>query len=212
LINHMRRLCYVSGLWIALCAFTAPGLAQEGGRYEFSAGGGGFAGDSTEGNGVHENMTRSAELLGTFRFRFTDKSSVALNYGRALSSQKYVAGLFDYRIPAQVTEFSAAYTYDLRKFHRMEPFVFGGIGALVFAPRDTLINTVSTAAGAVRQTRPAGLFGAAIDYRLYFFHRFFFRLEYRGLLYQPPDFKVPNIYTGGTGFIEQATAGLVFRF
>jgi preprotein translocase subunit SecG len=208
----MRKLRNVWVLLATVFAFTVLGLAQEGGHYEFGASGGGVAGDSTQGNGVHQNMTRSMGLLGTFRLRLTDRSSLALNYGRTLDSQKYVAGPFSYRIPAQVTELSGAYTYNLRKFGRMEPFVFAGGGALVFAPRDTLINTVSTAAGAVRQTRPAGLFGAAIDYRLYFFHRFFLRVEYHGLLYQPPDFKVANIYTGGKGFMEQATAGLVFRF
>ena len=68
-----------------------------------------------------------------------------------------------------------------------------------------------------KQTELAYLYGAGVDYRLPW--RFALRLQYRGLLYKAPDFKVNpitgsavNFSTGSKGHMAEPSIGLVFRF
>ena len=38
------------------------------------------------------------------------------------------------------------------------------------------------------------------------------RLQYRGLLYKAPDFKVQNLFTGDQGHLAEPSAGIVIKF
>jgi opacity protein-like surface antigen len=78
-------------------------------------------------------------------------------------------------------------------------------------------NRVQINLNAAKQTNLAYLYGAGMDYRLPW--RFALRLQYRGLIYNAPDFKVnPNsgsavtFATGRKGHMAEPSIGLVFRF
>jgi len=107
---------------------------------------------------------------------------------------------------------------------RIEPFVFAGAAALIFYPSyDTnTINGVLTTIPASQQTRPAFLYGGGLDYRIFsrlpFIRRssvsdhLALRLQYRGLLYKAPDFKVQNLFTGDRGHMAEPMIGVVVKF
>ncbi len=100
----------------------------------------------------------------------------------------------------------------VRPFRRghWEPFFLGGGGILAFGPNNSTIDGITTAIGAVRQIQPAVLYGVGTDYRISQFVAL--RLQYRGLFYKPPDFKVPTLLTGGTGHIAEPTIGIAVNF
>jgi len=196
-------------LFAALFLLTAHAFAQDESRFDIGFNGAGLLSKSTQGNQVTQSPTQSVGVLLNFRLRVAPRGYLSLNYGRAKNSQKYAAPPFDYRIPDDVTEITGTYMQRLGGGEKLKPFVLGGAGALVFGPTDTFINGVSTPAGAVRQARFAIVYGAGADYHL--LSRLSLRVQYRGLIYQPPNFKVANLFTGGHGHIAEPSVGIVFR-
>ena len=81
---------------------------------------------------------------------------------------------------------------------QVRAFVFAGGGVLRFSPRTTWVffpplannvpNNVQVNLNAAKQSELAVLYGFGMDYKLPW--RFALRLQYRGLLYREPDFKV----------------------
>src|SRR6202020_684255 len=110
-----------------------------------------------------------------------------------------------FRVITTITEFSGDFVFTPIRKDRYRVFVFGGAGALVFNPTATLIDETSQVIGATRQTRVGILYGGGVDYSL--LSRLAFRLQYRGLLYSPPDFGVANLFTGGRGNLGEPTVG-----
>ena len=90
---------------------------------------------------------------------------------------------------------------------RMRPYVLAGAGALVFDPTG---NTGGFVSGAQRQTRPAFVYGGGVDYRLV--RHVALRLEYRGFVYNRPDFGVAALSSNVTAHTAQPSAGLVVHF
>ncbi len=185
------------------------GLAQDN-RYDVGLSVGGVLTKQSTGNGTAQTPTNSGVFLATARMRFTERSSVELNFGRTKDSQIYMASPFQYRIQGPVTEFSGAYVFSFLQTKKLEPFVLGGAAALVFTPTTTLINGIPTSLPASRQTKPALLYGGGADYL--FFRSFALRLQYRGLVYKAPDFNVANLFTGARGHQAEPSVGIVFKF
>ena len=74
---------------------------------------------------------------------------------------------------------------------------------------------------ASRQTKPAFLYGgesigesspACPSFADHVSSHLALRLQYRGLLYKAPDFKVQNLFTGDRGHMAEPTIGVVVRF
>lgn len=145
-----------------------------------------------------------------------------MNYARVKNSQNYVSGVSDYRIQGLISEFTGAYVFSFLQSDKLEPFVFGGGGVLVFNPNITQINTVATSIGAVRQTKPVFLYGAGVDYKVFSIvpiisrsplsSNVALRLQYRGLVYKAPSFNVQNLFTGAEGHMAEPSVGLVVKF
>ena len=205
----------------ALFFFTSVGLGQDN-RYDVSLGGAGVFSKQSTGNGTTQTPTQSGAFLATGRVRFTPRSSIEVNYARTKNSQNYVSGVNDYRIQGVISEFTGAYVFSFHQTEKLEPFVFGGGGILVFNPTLTLINTVQTGVGATRQTKPAFLYGAGVDWKVFSIlpiisqsahaSNVALRLQYRGLVYKAPDFGVPNLFTGARGHMAEPSIGLVVKF
>ena len=210
----------------ALFLFTALGLSQDEGLFDASINGAGVFTKQSDGNGIKQTATAGSNYFGTFRFRFRPKHSLIFNYGRAKNSQVYQTG-FDFHVLTTITEYSGAYVYSPFQKGKFEPFVLVGGGVLAFNPQSTWVvlpdfvnnvpNRVQINLNAAKQTEPAVLYGAGVDYRLA--QRIALRLQYRGFLYNAPDFKVNttsgsavSFFTGSKGHMADPSIGLVFRF
>src|SRR5207245_5841905 len=78
------------------------------------------------GNGVVQTPTNARGILATLRLRFSPQSSMEVTYGRTNNSQKYTTSALDYRIQADVTEFSGAYVFSPFETEKLEPFFLAG--------------------------------------------------------------------------------------
>jgi opacity protein-like surface antigen len=193
----------------ALFLLTSVGMAQDN-RFDVSLNVVGVLSKHSEGSGIVLAPTQAGGFLGTIRLRFTPKASVEMNYGRTKNAQIYSAPPFDFRIQSTVSEFTGAFLFSPFQTAKLEPFLVAGTGVLVFNPDATFINSNPGSLGAVRQNEIAWLYGVGADYR--FFSRFSLRLQYRGLFYSAPDFRVTRLFTGSKGHMAEPSAGIVFRF
>jgi len=82
-----------------------------------------------------------------------------------------------------------------------------GTGALVCDPIGKAGGFV---AGAWTQARPAFVYGGGVDYRLA--DHVALRAEYRGFVYDRPDFQLDALHSGATTHTAQPSAGIVFWF
>ena len=208
---------------VALFLLTSIGLGQDN-RFDVSLGGGPVIPNQPSGNGTTLTPTKSGAVLVTGRYRFSERSSVEINYGHTADSQIYSTPPFTYRIHSTISEYSGAYVFSFLQSERVEPFVFVGAAAVVFYPSygtDT-VNDVLTNIPASQQTKPALLYGGGFDWRIFssvpyvrrssLTNHLALRLQYRGLLYKAPDFKVQNLFTGARGHMAEPTIGVVVKF
>ena len=207
----------------AISLLTSIALGQDN-RYEISLSGGAVISNQPEGNGTTLSPTTSGMVLVTGRYRFSEKSSIELNYGHTSNSQIYSSPPLTYRIKNTIGEYSGAYVFSFHQSEKIEPFVFVGAAALVFYPGYSFntVNDVQTFLPASSQTKPALLYGGGLDCRIFssiplvrkasFTKYMALRLQYRGLLYKAPDFDVQNLFTGARGHMAEPTVGIVVKF
>jgi hypothetical protein len=211
---------------IAMAAFfllASVAWAQDN-TYEISLGGSAVFSKQSTGNGTLLTPTNSAAVLVTGRYRFTEHSSVELNYSHTSNSQIYFSPPLTYRIQGTIAEYSGAYVFSFHQTPRVEPFVFAGAGALVFYPgySSNTVNGVQTYLPASQQTQPAFLYGGGLDYRVFSILPFIrrssltkyvaLRLQYRGLVYKAPAFNLQNLFTGARGHMAEPSVGIVVKF
>jgi hypothetical protein len=208
----------------ALFLLTCIGWAQDN-TYEVSLGGAAVVSKQSTGNGTTLTPTNSGAVLITGRYRFSDHNSVEINYSHTANSQIYFASPLTYRIQDTIAEYSGAYVYSFHESKRAEPFVFAGAAALIFYPSYSLnyINGVQATIPVSQQTKPAFLYGGGFDWKVFssvpFLHRsptlsnhVALRLQYRGLVYKAPDFKIQNLFTGARGHMAEPSIGIVVKF
>ncbi|HYM05013.1 MAG TPA: hypothetical protein VEU11_00495 [Terriglobales bacterium] len=211
---------------IAVAAFfllTSIGWAQDN-TYDISLGGALVSNKQSTGNGTVLTPTNSGAVLVTGRYRFSEHSSVEINYSHTANSQIYFAAPLTYRIKGTVAEYSGAYVFSFHQSAKIEPFVFAGAGGLVFYPGygSSTINGVQATLPSSRQTRPAFLYGGGFDWRIFssvplvrrasLVNHLALRLQYRGLVYKAPDFNVQNLFTGARGHMAEPSVGVVVKF
>ena len=207
----------------ALFLLTSLGWGQDN-RFDVSLGGAAVFSKQSTGNGTVLTPTNSGAVLITGRYRFSEHSSVEINYSHTANSQIYFASPLTYRIHSTTGEYSGAYVFSFHQSEEVEPFVFAGAAALVFYPSYDFnyINGVQTFIPAAQQTKPAFLYGGGVDWRIFaslpLIHRsplsnhLALRLQYRGLVYKAPDYKVQNLFTGARGRMAEPAVGLVVKF
>jgi outer membrane immunogenic protein len=102
---------------------------------------------------------------------------------------------------------TAAYVLHAGGDRKVDPFLLGGGGALVFSP---IASSANANFGSTTQTTGAFLYGMGFNYRLA--HGFGLRFQYRGLIYKAPDFGVSDISTGSWSHSAEPSVGLTFHF
>jgi len=217
-----------AGIALAVIFLWASIALGQDGHFDASVNAGATFTNTASISFVEQSATSGLNVFGTFRFKFHPKHSLIFNYGRAHNSQTYQTGN-DFHVADTISEYTGAYVFSpFQKGGKFEPFFLAGGGALTFDPGGTWVifpdlpdgtpNRVQVNLGTVKQTQLAFLYGLGVDYRLPKFSRFALRLQYRGLLYKAPDFKVDgsnggvSFFTGAKGHMAEPSIGLVFRF
>ena len=150
---------------------------------------------------MQQSATNTGGVLATYRFFFNNYNGVEANYGYSLNTQNYNVFGSVSGVNAYSHEFSAAYVLRLPRAH-WAPFVLGGVGGLVFDPRNSV--------GASTQTRAAFVYGAGVDFRLS--KRFFLRAEYRGFVFDSPTFGLQSLQgTDRITHLAEPSIGFGFR-
>jgi opacity protein-like surface antigen len=190
-------------LLLSLCA-----SAQEN-RSEISIQGTGLFTKSTSGNGTAYSATGSGGFLGTYRYHFNRWLSVEGAYGYSQGTQKYLLVSDAFRIQSGIHQFTGAMILNLpsRPHSRLSPYVLVGGGALLFTPNGNQFNSL---AGASSQAKGTLVYGAGANYALT--KAIALRMEYRGLVYSPPDFGFGGLATNSIAHTAMSTVGLSFHF
>jgi len=216
----LRRSGIASAMFFILSCMA---WAQDN-TYDISLGGSGVLSKQSTGNGTVLTPTNSGAVLVTGRYRFSEHSSIELNYSHTSNSQNYLASPLSYRIQGTIAEYSGAYVFSFHQSAKVEPFVFAGAAGLVFYPgySSNTVNGVQTYLPVSRQTKPAFLYGGGFDWKVFsrvpfirqasHINNFALRLQYRGLVYKAPDFNVQNLFTGAKGHLAEPSIGIVVKF
>jgi opacity protein-like surface antigen len=89
----------------------------------------------------------------------------------------------------------------------LNPYLLAGAGALVFDPTGNPGGFVPRESS---QAKAAFVYGGGVDYDLT--RHFALRAEYRGFVYDRPDFGLAALHSGSTTHTAQPSAGIVFHF
>jgi len=185
----MKKIALIAFL-LAVCG--AAGRAQES-RQDISISGMGlvepFIASSTD---VQVHSTTGYGALASYRFMITPSSAVEGNYGITYQNKINYAepnlGPLGITILTRSQESSAAYVRTFY-FHKLNPFVEAGPGAMIFLP---IVNSGTTVLGAKQQIGVGGMYGAGFAYEIS--PSFDIRAEYRGFVTKVPNFGDPGGY------------------
>lgn len=189
-------------------SMATAALAQ-GSRADISANLTGIFGQTVTGNGIQQTQTNSAGGLLSFRYFLKRYAGIEGNYGYSRNSQDYNFGFGNVLgVKAGMHEVTGALV--LRRARGpIQPFVLAGGGVLIFSPTSSAIT--STGLPISRENRPTFLYGIGTDLKLV--KSVGLRVQYRGLLYQAPDFHdTADLHTGQTTHTAVPSVGLVFKF
>jgi opacity protein-like surface antigen len=207
----VRPRVLVSALLGALLMFASGAMAQESkwrGRNEVSVQGTGFFTKDSQGNGVTQHSTDTGGFLISYRYHFYRWLAADATYGYARNTQQNLTsgGALDVR--ANVHQATGTLVVALpRQVFKLNPYVLAGAGALVFDPTGDAGQSVP---GVVRQAKPAFVYGGGVDFPVT--KHVALRAEYRGFVYNRPDFGLAALNSNVTAHTAQPSAGLVFRF
>jgi opacity protein-like surface antigen len=139
----------------------------------------------------------------------TPRSALELNYSWAQNSDVFhavAAGVPNGRVHARQQEISGAYVYS-RTFKRYNPFVEGGIGAMIFTP---LLDNGTNQLSVKSNTNPGALFGAGLAYEIN--PSIDIRAGYRGFLMKTPGFGVEAFNTTRYYVLMTPSIGVAYHF
>jgi opacity protein-like surface antigen len=190
--------------------FSSAAFAQEGSAWshgEISVQGTGFFTKNSNGNGISQHSTDAGGFLVGYRYHFNRWFAAEANYGYDRDTQQNFTAGGPFNIQANVHHATAAAVVTLPGSNRINPYVLAGAGALVFDPTN---NAGQFVAGALTQAKPAFVYGGGVDFTLV--KHVALRAEYRGYVYNRPDFQLASLNSNVTTHTAEPSAGLVFRF
>lgn len=209
LLTLTKKIALLVAMTLTLAAFAA---AQDDPRFDVSLNFAGVLSKTSAGALGNTTLkpTTSGDVFVTFRYHFSHMHGIDVNVGHTSNSQVFTVPPDVYRVNTGITEFSAAYVF--RPFHwkRLDPFLFGGGGILRYSVGNQYIDNFQNPFGASGQKPLAVLYGGGADYPLW--KSLALRVQYRGLIYKTPDFKLQTLFTGVYGHMAEPSAGLVFKF
>jgi outer membrane immunogenic protein len=204
----MTKLKTIFAGMFAVLALASASMAQELPKNEVSVQGTGFFTNDTTGNGIRQHTTDSGGLLTSYRFHFNSWLAADGSYGYTRNTFQNLSSLGAANIQSNVHQITGALVVKSpQKLFAFRPFLLAGGGVLNFNPTR---NPGGTVLGADGQNKGVFVYGAGTDLDIN--ERFAVRLEYRGLVYDRPDFGIAALNSGRTTHTAQPSAGFVFRF
>ena len=193
-----------------LLLFGSAAFAQEEPAWkhgEVSVQGTGFFTKDSNGNGISQHATDTGGVLVGYRYHFDNWIAAEANYGYDRNTQRNFTSGGPFNVQANVHQAAAAFVVTLPVTYRLNPYVLAGGGALVFDPTG---NAGQSVPGALRQAKGAFVYGGGVDFTVV--RHVALRAEYRGFVYNRPDFQLAALDSNVTAHTAQPSAGLVFRF
>jgi opacity protein-like surface antigen len=206
----MRRArILISGLLGAALLLASSAKADDGfQRHEVAVQGTGFFTKDSQQNGTLQHSTDTGGVLVNYRFHINGWLAAEAAYGYNRNTQQNFTPAGNFGIQSNVHQATGALVVNVPVYvARMRPYVLAGAGALLFDPTGKAGGFV---AGAQQQARPAFVYGGGVDYRLV--RHVALRLEYRGFVYNRPDFGLAALSSNVTTHTAQPSAGLVIHF
>jgi opacity protein-like surface antigen len=198
----------VVAMVLGILVSASEAAAQEGRWQDISVQGSGFFTKDSSGNGINQHATDTGGFLLSYRYHFNRWLAADASYGYARNTQQNFTSSGPFSVQANVHQATGALVVTApRRIFRLNPYVLAGAGALVFDPTGNAGVFVS---GAQSQSRAAFAYGGGADYELT--RHFTLRAEYRGFVYERPDFDLATLNSGATTHTAQPSAGIVFRF
>jgi opacity protein-like surface antigen len=200
----------IAGLLGTVLLVAASARAQDEGfmRSEVGVQGTGLFTKDSQQNGTLQHSTNTGGFLMNYRFHINGWLAAEANYGYVRNTQQNFTPSGNLGIQANVHQATGALVVNLPVYvARMRPYVLAGAGALVFDPTGNQGGFVS---GAERQARAAFVYGGGVDYRLV--QHVSLRLEYRGFVYNRPDFGIAALSSTITTHSAEPSAGIVLHF
>jgi opacity protein-like surface antigen len=202
----MRRIALLIASAAVLLGTAA--VAQEP-RSEIGLQGTAIFTKDTRGQGTTQRGTETGGVLVGYRYHFNRWLAADGVYGYGRNTQQFLAPAGLSRIQANVHQATGGFVASLpapARF-RMSPYVLAEGGALVFDPTG---NGFGSVVGAQRQTVGAFAYGGGADFPI--LRHVSLRAEYRGLVYNAPDFGLKALDTNTITHAAQPSAGIVLRF
>jgi len=194
-------------LMVSVLAVPCLCMAQESSKLDVSINVNGLFPKHSESNGLGQKASASAGVLASFRYSPSRFAAFEFNNGHARDTQYFTNAGVESSVHTGVHEVTGAYVLNLPwRSSRLQPFALVGAGIMQFNP----INSGTSVSGTQSQTKPAVLWGAGVNYDLS--RHFALRLQYRGLFYAAPDFKVASLKTDRWQPMSQPSFGIVYRF
>jgi opacity protein-like surface antigen len=202
----IRKIVSVTVLGVLVSASAAK--AQEGPRHEVGVQGAGFFTKDSNGNGLNQHTTDAGGFLLSYRYHFNRWLAADASYGYARNTQQNFSSFGSASVQSNVHQITGALvvTAPVHIF-RLNPYILGGAGALVFDPTADSNQFIPAAQS---QSKAAFVYGGGVDYELT--RHISLRGEYRGFVYERPDFQLSALHSGATTHTAQPSAGLVLRF
>jgi opacity protein-like surface antigen len=166
-----------------------------------------IAKDSTGGsNSISRHETKSGGFLVGYSYQFNNWAGLEGNYGYTRNIQNYSGTFGQSSVQADIHELTGSFVVHIpTRISRVRPYVLAGAGALIFDPTDrSLGNAIN------RQTKAAFVYGGGLNYDIT--RNFGFRAEYRGLVYDVPDFTLSSLHIDKLTHLAQPSVGFFFRF
>jgi opacity protein-like surface antigen len=192
----------------AFSMLAVSAVAQES-RSEISLQGTGLFTKDTTGQGNAQRSTNAGGFLVGYRYHFNHWLAAETGYGYGRDTQQFFSTGGLSRVQANMHEATGGFVVNVpvpARF-RLTPYVLAEGGALVFDPTG---NAFGTVVGAERQARGVFVYGGGADFPIV--RHVSLRAEYRGLVYDTPDFGLRNLSTSTVTHTAQPSAGVVFRF
>jgi opacity protein-like surface antigen len=201
----MRRLLVI----IAATVMLAAGAVAQEGRSEISIQGTGIFPKDSTGQGNLQRGTETGGFLVGYRYHINRWLAAEGVYGYSRNSQQFFTPGSFARVQANAHEATGGFVVNVpvsARF-RVSPYVLAEGGALVFDPTG---NSFVSVPGAQRQTTGVFVYGGGADFPI--MKHISIRAEYRGLVYNAPDFGLRGFNTNSITHTAQPSAGIVFRF
>jgi opacity protein-like surface antigen len=202
----MRRIAWLNA---GVVLFLSLGASAQEIRSEISLQGTGFFTKDTTGQGTTQRGTETGGFLLGYRYHFNRWLASETVYGYERNSQQYFGSAGLSRVQSNIHQATGGFVISLptpARF-RLSPYLLAEGGALVFDPTG---NSLGTLVGAQRQAVGVFSYGGGVDYPV--IKHLSLRAEYRGLVYNAPDFGVSSLNMDKITHTAQPSAGIVFRF